>query len=258
MLQAGARAWAARAWAARAWMARRTAARAVTPGPASVPEAALKRSMPCAPWPWSASSRQCSVVIGLLAVAAYHPSLLAAPLDVALRFAAARVAALAAHEAAHAAVALALGASVRLRVDTAARRPCTLVEGLATPRSHAAVRHAGWVASVALALIGWATVGLCSTTTAAACWTALDALSSDLAGIAPRGAPPFEGSSAASAVLWRGTHPVPTLRAHWAYAHRAHGHPAHALCRCGNFGLLVLDTARVRKKQASALLQVRR
>ena len=169
MLQAGARAWAARAWAARAWMARRTAARAVTPGPASVPEAALKRSMPCAPWPWSASSRQRSVAIGVLAVAACHPSLLAAPLDVALRFAAARVAGLAAHEAAHAAVALALGASVRLRVDTAARRPCTLVEGLATPRSHAAVRHAGWVASVALALIGWATVGLCSATTAAAC-----------------------------------------------------------------------------------------
>ena len=27
--------------------------------------------------------------------------------------------------------------------------------------------------------------------------------------------------------------------------------------RCGNFGVLVLDTARVRKKQASALLQVR-
>ena len=188
-------------------MARRTAARAATPGPAAVPEALP--SKPCASWPWSASSRQRSVAIGLLAVAGYHPSLLAAPLDVALRFAAARVAALAAHEAAHAAVALALGASVRLRIDTAARRPCTLVEGLATPCGHAAVRHAGWIASVALALLGWATVGLCSATTTAACWTALDALSSDLAGIAPRGAPPFEGSSAASAVFWRGTHPVP-------------------------------------------------
>ena len=153
-------------------MARRTAARAATPWSTAVPEALL--SKPCALWPWSASSRQRSVAIGVLAVAGYHPSLLAAPLDVALRFAAARVVALAAHEAAHAAVALALGASVRLRIDTAARRPCTLVEGLATPCGHAAVRHAGWIASVALALLGWAMVGLCSATTAAAWWTALD------------------------------------------------------------------------------------
>jgi len=210
VLQAG-----ARAWAARAWMARRTAARAATSGPAAVPEAALSKT--CASWPWSASSRQRSVAIGLLAIAGCHPSLLAPPLDVVLRFAAARVAALAAHEAAHAALALALGASVRLRVDATARRPCTLVEGLATPRSHAAVRHAGWIASVALALLGWATVGFCSATTAAACWTALDALSSDLAGIAPRGARPSAPSSAASAVFWRGTHPARHC-AHTAYA----------------------------------------
>ena len=249
-------------------MARRTAARAATPWSTAVPEALL--SKPCALWPWSASSRQRSVAIGVLAVAGYHPSLLAAPLDVALRFAAARVAALAAHEAAHAAVALALGASVRLRIDTAARRPCTLVEGLATPCGHAAVRHAGWIASVALALLGWATVGLCSATTAAAWWTALDAnpnphphphlhpnpitptltltvtltltrwtaldaLSSDLAGIVPRGARPGAPSSAASAVFWRGTPPdtARTLRMHRAHpAHAAYAHPAHALCVC--------------------------
>ena len=101
-------------------MARRTAARAATSGPAAVPEAALSKT--CASWPWSASSRQRSVAIGLLAIAGCHPSLLAPPLDVVLRFAAARVAALAAHEAAHAALALALGASVRLRVDATARR----------------------------------------------------------------------------------------------------------------------------------------
>ena len=203
-------------------MARRTAARAATPWSTAVPEALL--SKPCALWPWSASSRQRSVAIGVLAVAGYHPSLLAAPLDVALRFAAARVVALAAHEAAHAAVALALGASVRLRIDTAARRPCTLVEGLATPCGHAAVRHAGWIASVALALLGWATLGLCSATTAAAWWTALDALSSDLAGIVPRGARPGAPSSA---VFWRVTLPdtARTLRMHRA-------HPAHALCVC--------------------------
>ena len=57
-------------------------------------------------------------------------------------------------------MALALGGRVRLRVDAAARRPCTLVEGLADTRWHAAVRHAGWIASVALALVGWSTVGL--------------------------------------------------------------------------------------------------
>ena len=42
-------------------------------------------------------------------------------------------------------MALALGGRVRLRVDAAARRPCTLVEGLADARCHAAVRHAGWI-----------------------------------------------------------------------------------------------------------------
>ena len=144
------------------------------------------------------------------------------PLDALLRFAIARIAALAAHEAGHIAVALALGASVKLRLDTKARRPCTLVEGLSTPCGNKLVQQAGWVVSVALALFACAVLGS-TAATVAACWTALDALTSDLAGIAPRG--PRSDTPSAATVFW-----------------------------CGNFGLLVLDSARVRKKRVGELL----
>ena len=139
-----------------------------------------------------------------------------------LCFAVARIAALAVHEAGHIAVALALGASVTLRLDATACRPCTLVEGLASPRGIKVAQHAGWVVSVALALFALAVLSS-TPATVAACWTALDALTSDLAGIAPRG--PRPGESSAAAVFW-----------------------------CGNFGLLVLDSARVRKQRVGELL----
>ena len=139
-----------------------------------------------------------------------------------LCFAVARIAALAVHEAGHIAVALALGASVTLRLDATACRPCTLVEGLASPRGIKVAQHAGWVVSVALALFALAVLSS-TPATVAACWTALDALTSDLAGIAPRGPRPSESSAAA--VFW-----------------------------CGNFGLLVLDSARVRKQRVGELL----
>ena len=139
-----------------------------------------------------------------------------------LCFAVARIAALAVHEAGHIAVAVTLGASVTLHYDATACRPCTLVEGLASPCGIKVVQHAGWVVSVALALFACAVLSSIPVTVAT-CWTALDALTSDLAGVVPRG--PRPGGESAAAAFW-----------------------------CGNFGLLVLDAARVRKQRVGELL----
>ena len=70
----------------------------------------------------------------------------------ALRFALARVASMAAHEVAHAACALVLGArTATIRFDRAAWRPCMHATHLSRAGA-AAVRCAGWVASVLVAL----------------------------------------------------------------------------------------------------------
>ena len=117
-------------------------------------------------------------------------------------FAAAKRIALELHEQAHRLVGLALGHASRR-----ARRDCTEFDSRLPAAHEAAVRHAGWLCSVAVAALASWVLPRWHCTNAAAWLTAAEAISSDLLGIPGRSA------------------------------------SGGARFFCGNFGLVLLDVA---------------
>ena len=103
-----------------------------------------------------------------------------------------------AHEAAHAFAAILLGYRPRILVGLycifGASTPSTIVPGIAPLSARAcAIRHAGWIFSVALAVVvalGGASAGA----TLACLWTAADALTSDLVGATAQGTHAADGT----------------------------------------------------------------
>ena len=110
----------------------------------------------------------------------------------------ARALSVVAHEAAHATVARLLGYRPRILVGLCCMfgscNPSTIVPGVAPVSASAcAIRHAGWVFSLALALLV-ALWGASTGATFACLWTAADALASDLLGATAQGAHAEEGT----------------------------------------------------------------